>query len=274
MQQTQAEQVTKRVESANMSHERPECASKLKAIKEMADELDQASASPKAEENRQLTIRLPKTDSKQLSSTNRKAGQKRKHTSMPDNEPVPKMSRRPPRPCKVKLWRFQYTGPGRGGDGETVTLQEPCLRVTCASCWRWHPHLMGGLFEPDTGFDGAVEQVISPRSPVVSDPTSIDGGGSEVQKGVTRLVLSSEEGKARFRALVHEQSKQWSSSGDDGSHAVREELRDEQSGSGSGSGSGSDGDARRPRRRHRVKLAFKSEQGKGDYKRLVERYLS
>ena len=47
--------------------------------------------------------------------------------------------------CRVKLFRFHYGGPKRqrkGGWQNKVTYEQPCLEVTCKSCWRWHGHLM------------------------------------------------------------------------------------------------------------------------------------
>ena len=47
--------------------------------------------------------------------------------------------------CKVKLFRFHYGGPKRqrkGGWQNSITYEQPCLKVTCKSCWRWHGHIL------------------------------------------------------------------------------------------------------------------------------------
>ncbi|KAF1844095.1 uncharacterized protein K460DRAFT_263578, partial [Cucurbitaria berberidis CBS 394.84] len=47
--------------------------------------------------------------------------------------------------CKVKLWRFHYGGPKRKGKGKSeneITYEQPCLKPTCANCWRWHSQLV------------------------------------------------------------------------------------------------------------------------------------
>jgi len=50
-----------------------------------------------------------------------------------------------PTSCKVKLFRFHYGGPKRQQKGKwqnTVTYEQPCLQLTCKSCWRWHGHIL------------------------------------------------------------------------------------------------------------------------------------
>ena len=47
--------------------------------------------------------------------------------------------------CKVKLFRFHYGGPKRqrkGGWQNTIMYEQPCLKATCKSCWRWHGHIL------------------------------------------------------------------------------------------------------------------------------------
>ncbi|KAJ4991819.1 hypothetical protein SVAN01_02669 [Stagonosporopsis vannaccii] len=146
-----------------MLHQRPQRASKTRAIEKTADMSEQPSLSSSPGGNDRLTLRFPNViwnahTPKPLNSTNRHisppAGQKRKSaTKSPrrEDEPAstsPDRSSPAPRQCKVKVSRFQYGGPDARMGGQytnLVTLEMPCLRSTCANCWRWHTHLMRGL---------------------------------------------------------------------------------------------------------------------------------
>jgi hypothetical protein len=47
--------------------------------------------------------------------------------------------------CKVKLFRFHHGGPRRQQKGRwqnRITYEQPCLMMGCASCRKWHSHLI------------------------------------------------------------------------------------------------------------------------------------
>lgn len=86
-----------------------------------------------------------------------------------------------PRGCKVKVWRFRYGGPKHTVKGKLrneVTLETPCLRATCANCWKWHPHLMYNQEAPEEPCEWQMQQqlvsAIEPTSPEI-DPRILDG---------------------------------------------------------------------------------------------------
>lgn len=86
-----------------------------------------------------------------------------------------------PKGCKVKLWRFQYGGSKnvvKGALQNEVTLESPCLRATCANCWKWHTHLMYNQEVPEARCERQVHKrpasEIELTSPEI-DPRILDG---------------------------------------------------------------------------------------------------
>ncbi|KAF1914675.1 hypothetical protein BDU57DRAFT_428006, partial [Ampelomyces quisqualis] len=94
---------------------------------------------------------------------------------------VTEVSPTSPKGCKAKLWRFQYGGAKhvvKGALQNEVRLESPCLRATCASCWKWHTHLMyrqEALVEPsERPVKHQADFEIEPSSPEI-DPRILDG---------------------------------------------------------------------------------------------------
>lgn len=90
--------------------------------------------------------------------------------------------RRPPSPprCGIKISRFQYGGPEhrqKGNQANTVTLNQPCGRGTCADCVRWNGHLLRN--RDDVGVSAAIPGSHSrlkdhgAASPLASAPTIV-----------------------------------------------------------------------------------------------------
>lgn len=171
-------------------------------------------------------------------------------------KPTPLASRQ----CKARFFRFQYGGSKRqqrGGRQNEITYDSPCLKPTCANCWKWNPHLMAcddGVSQPkrcDSVLSCAPEDPDAPaRSPLRS------------RQSATTLAFRSHEGRNKYAALIR----------------VRETLEPRSpSLHSAGSDGGSVGSARSDgssgRSRHRVRLVFRSRDGRGDFARLVQRYL-
>jgi hypothetical protein len=96
-----------------------------------------------------------------------------------------------PKGCKVKLWRFQYGGPRhvvKGAQQSQVTLDSPCLRATCANCWRWHTHLMYDQKSPDEHLEQEVNDrpafELGPTCPEI-DPRILNGNWNVAQSPST-----------------------------------------------------------------------------------------
>lgn len=137
----------------------------------MVNLVENTSTSFDAAEGERLTLRFPRVvwnahTPEPSNNTNlpsiRTTASKRKTAGKPckfEKEPAPKVLKRSsliPRQCKVKIWRFQYGGPGArmGGKSEgLVTLEAPCLRDTCANCLRWHARLMCGPLGAETSHE-------------------------------------------------------------------------------------------------------------------------
>src|SRR5690242_9937912 len=154
-----------------MAHLHPVHANNTRAIEKMANLVENTPTSFNAAKGERLTLRFPRivwnahtpdpsNNTNPLSipttASNRKtAGKPCKHEDEPAPK-VPKHSSLVPRQCKVKIWRFQYGGPGArmGGKFEgLVTLEAPCLRDTCANCLRWHARLMRVPLGPETSHE-------------------------------------------------------------------------------------------------------------------------
>ena len=151
-----------------------------------------------------------------------------------------------PTNCNVKISRFQHGGPQRQRKGQwqnEITYEQPCLRPTCISCWRWHPHLLrlvqdepgsgealnksslpedaDGKTSPTTErvvrqdrqrttqddvFKGTRQIIHLPtplsRTPEFINPAQVNSHSTPLRRHTVRLVFVSQEGKAKFKALV------------------------------------------------------------------------
>ena len=170
------------------------------------------------------------------------------------DEPPAKTAKRSPKQrkqCKVKVTCFQYGGPDakmRGKYENMITLLEPCLQPTCTNCWKWHAHLMRDNDSP-TDSDGTDSHKL-PR-----------------QRLAVELKFRTDEGRARFKGLVHEQTRKDIKAEHDRLRRMQKEITRDLRQYVTG-----DDVKRKPRRRHRVKLVFKSKKGKDRYRRLVKKY--
>ncbi|KAH6644666.1 hypothetical protein C7974DRAFT_25769 [Boeremia exigua] len=244
-----------------MSQRRPERASKTKATEMIANMFDQPL--PETEDcPLKLTFRrelwnacAPAPQSKIASPQRPNPEQPPKPNPTPVSTQNADTSNRSPAPrhCKVKVSRFQYGGPFArvaGKSKNTITRETPCLRPTCASCCKWHAHLLRSPVE-------------SP-APLTNTPECVRATGTRrlriTLRHCARLKFASGRGKAAFEALVHER--------------VMRQVR--------GEGGGVLGrEVRRcvaeegwtPRRRYRVRLVFGTERGRRGFGGLVGRCL-
>lgn len=132
-----------------------------------------------------------------LSSPSPKTGQKRKRTIPPvstDSERASKARTRSPahRQCKVKLTRFYHGGPARLKSGEyqnLITLSTPCLQASCATCWKYHAHLMRlALSAPAPGESHREDARTAARrrtAPAESSPVDMVREASQVRPRLT-----------------------------------------------------------------------------------------
>jgi hypothetical protein len=229
-----------------------------------------------------------------------RSGQKRKRIPSPvttGDEPALKAPKRSPvqRQCKVKLTRFHYGGPDRRERGkyrDLITLSTPCLQATCANCRRRHGYVKhtGGvpsLPEPSTARQNREHYTAPPavssaplrdaprprltlnlRSTTPAPPADPYPASPHTEPtAAARLKFRSDKGKSRFRALVHMQVRKEIRMERERLRRVTEEAVRQALLQGEGGG------GRRPQRRYRLKLAFRSEAGKAEYRRVAERYL-
>ena len=102
-------------------------------------------------------------------------------------------------------------------------------------------------------------------SPTDSDAT--DSHKLSRQRLAVELKFSTDEGRARFKGLVHEQTRKDIKAEHDRLRRMQKEITRDLRQYVTG-----DDIKRKPRRRHRVKLVFKSKKGKDRYRRLVKKY--
>ena len=136
-----------------------------------------------------------------------------------------------PSHCKVKLWRFHYGGPKRKTKGKVrneVAYEQPCLKPTCATCWKWHAHLLREDRIRGKA-NGDEQQGRRPYEKYVSLPGDKDGmflptflhtstlstntitartkwsaEPGPRRRYVARLAFPSHEGKTKFKVLLME----------------------------------------------------------------------
>ncbi|KAF2026249.1 hypothetical protein EK21DRAFT_92583 [Setomelanomma holmii] len=91
-----------------------------------------------------------------------------------------------PASCKVRLWSFHHGGPKRATKGalqNEITYETPCLRRTCTTCQRWHPHLLQAGTSTLTWTEHELNtsaRSIEPISPEI-DPRILDGTWRDYQ---------------------------------------------------------------------------------------------
>jgi hypothetical protein len=57
----------------------------------------------------------------------------------------PRQRKRNLRSCKVRIWRFHPGGPQhcrKGQAANSITLEHPCLQITCLTCQRYNKNLL------------------------------------------------------------------------------------------------------------------------------------
>lgn len=119
---------------------------------------------------------------------------------------LPKRSPAQPKPCKVKITRFQYGGAHARVAGKyrnATTLETPCLQRACESCWDWHARLMRRLFvlEGGSGNECGMEATEAEAVGLVEDVDVRLGG-----KCVLVLRFGTVGGRRRYRELVGKQA--------------------------------------------------------------------
>lgn len=177
------------------------------------------------------------------------------------SEASPKRSSPQQKQCKSKVTRFQYGGPDARVAGKhmnDITLEMPCLRSTCASCWDWHAHLMRSPLAIKTGLDKLAATVVE---------VSTCGRSRPRQRHTVRLIFKTEAGKAKYRTLLVDRT------GTDIKrqnarlrHATKQVVRETSSMEKTYLADNVRG------RSHKIRLSFTSPKGKESYKRLVERH--
>lgn len=101
-------------------------------------------------------------------------------------------------------------------------------------------------------------------------PTDSDGTDSHKlrrQSLAVELKFSTDDGRARFKGIVHEQTRRGIKAEHDRLRRMQKEITRDLRQYVTG-----DDVRRKPRRRHRVKLVFKSKKGKDRYRGLVRKY--
>lgn len=194
--------------------------------------------------------------------------------------PIPTYS--PPRQCKSRFFRFHYGGPKRQKRGERendITHEAPCLEISCANCWKWNAHLMStGREVEDRPMPQPSAEPISPvdehtyNSQCRHDSVLSATSSTDEPCPITTIAFHSHAGKQKYAALIHAREKkqmkdEWSRGGGLAWREASPSSEGDSVSVGSARSESSSG-----RSRHRVRLVFKSADGKGDFRRLVQSY--
>jgi hypothetical protein len=197
---------------------------------------------------------------------------------------VPISAHSPPRQCKFRFFRFHYGGPKRqkrGECGNEITHEAPCLEISCANCWKWNAHLMcSGREVENRPMPQPSAEPISPADEhTYSNQCRHDSVPSAASstcdlRPITTISFHSYAGKQKYAALIRAREKkqmgeQWSRGGGLTWREASPPTEGDSASAGSAVSQSSSG-----RSRHRVRLVFKSADGKGDFGRLMQRYLS
>lgn len=286
----------------NLSQQRPERASKIRAIENMTTTIVQPIPfGPQSGDEKiwlkfakdiwnecQPAIQAPRIVTPKLKVVPKR---RRKLAAITTEDriaaPGPKRSPTQPRQCKVKITRFQYGGPDArvaGKHRNEITLEAPCLRPTCASCWEWHAHLIrspcvtdtsrdkkylarapeGSPLSPDSRFRDIWRQTHQDRSNSTTDKSSQTLSSAQEQGSATPVLMPVKPPFKCQRAFDQTADLCTPCTSKTTSiefnvflptHLLKHAAP-----------------AAR-RRRHRVRLVFGSQGGKESYTRLLERYL-